>query len=278
MPITSEDIVYTFSGGQENIDPLLSLGGDRSLFPVIGTTIFDDIKQADATVGYTDYRCIYVNNYNDTSTLYDTKIFFNSQISGGATMLLGFEYLNERQDLKITNYDTITSGTFDLNYTYVNNVGSVVVETFSVTYDPIFVNMANSIKTSLNGIDNLEDVIVSVNDQVSLKEVSFQIEFKGSSGNRYHDLIFLSNVVFYGLTGIITVEKIVSGSPINRVSDEIENVLINPIGIIFQSTPALIGDLRPLDFVPVWIKRDCVAGTSAIEGDGGTIRVYGGII
>lgn len=282
MSITSEDIVYTFSGGEENTNPLLSLGGERSLFPVIGTTIFDDIKQADVTAGYTDYRCVYVNNYNETSTLYDAKIYFNTQVANGATMYLGFEYLNERQDLKITKYDTITSGTFNLNYTYVDNSGNVVVQSFPVTYDPIFTNMASSIESSLNGILNLQDVTVSVNDAIALKEVSFQIEFKGASGYRFHDLIFLSSVSFYGLTGSITVTRIVSGSPINRIADEIENVLINPIGITFQNytkdSPASIGDLRPLDFFPVWMKRDCPAGTAAIEGDGGIIRVYGGII
>lgn len=282
MPITSEDIVYTFSGGNENNNPLLSLGGERSLLPVIGTTIFSDIKEADATAGYIDYRCIYINNYNSNSTLYDSKIYFNSQVASGATMYLGFEYLNERQDLKITKYDTITSGTFEMNYTYIDNTGNVAVQTFSIDYDTTFTNMANSIQSSLNGIVNLQDVTVVVNDATVLKEVSFQIEFKGASGYRYHDLISVSNISFYGLTGSIDVTRVVAGSPINRIADELDNVLINPIGITFQNytkdSVASVGDLRPLDFIPVWLKRDCPAGALPIEGDGGTIRIYGGVI
>lgn len=282
MPITTEDIVYTFSGGNENIDPLLSLGGDRSLFPVVGTTIFNDIKQADATSGYTDYRCIYVNNYSSTSTLYEAKIYFNSQVDNGATMYLGFEFLNERQDLKITKYDTITSGTFNINYTYIDNSGNVVTQSFPVTYDPVFTNMASSIQSSLNGILNLQDVTVSVNDSIALKEVSFQIEFNGAAGYRFHDLMFVSNVVFYGLTGSLTITRVVAGSPINRIADEIDNILNNPVGVTFQNytkdSVASVGELRPLDFFPVWMKRVCPAGTSPIEGDGGIIRVYGGII
>ena len=43
MPITNEDITYTLSGGNTNSNPLLSLGGERSFFSVVGTSVFSDV-------------------------------------------------------------------------------------------------------------------------------------------------------------------------------------------------------------------------------------------
>lgn len=282
MAITQEDIIFTFSGGEENNNPLLSLGGGRSAYPVIGTTIFADIKEAEAASGLTDYRCVYVSNYNENSTLYDAKIYFESQVANGAFMYLGFDFLNERQDLKITQYGTITSGTFDINYTYINNSGDVTTATFSINYDPIFTNMADSIQSALNSVPHLENVTVSIANIPAIQEVSFQIEFKGAAGNRFHDLITLSNISFYGLSGTITITRVVAGGPVNRIADEVENILVNPVDIVFNTYTSLssasIGDLRPLDFFPVWIKRVAPSGVAAIEGDGGVLRVYGGIV
>ena len=282
MAITQEDIVYTFSGGEENNNPLLSLGGGRSSFPVVGTTIFSDINEEDAATGYTDYRCVYVSNYNETSTLYDAKIYFESQVANGATMNLGFLFLDERQDLRITNYSTISSGNFDINYTYVNNSGDVTTATFTITYDSNFTNLANSIKSALNTVPNLEDITITVFNIPSIQEVSFQIEFKGAAGKRYHDLITLTNISLFGLSGTITVSRVVAGSPINRLAGEVENTLVNPVDITFQNYistfSAAVGDLRPLDFCAIWIRRVTPAGVSPIEGDGGVLRVYGGIV
>lgn len=282
MPITNEDIIYTLSGGETNAKPSSSLGGERSFFSVVGTSIFSDIQQTDVTVGYTDYKCIYVNNYNTVSTLFETKVYLTNQVSGGSLLLIGFEFLNERQDLKITKYDTITSGTFDINYQYLVGGDMIVLASFTINYDSNFTTMANEIQTSLRSVVNLEDVTVSVSNDASVKEVAFQIEFVGSAGYRYHDLMTVTNVSIYGLSGAIAITRTVAGSPINRIADEIENNLVNPIGITFVNHtgfyPALIGDLRPLDFFAVWIKRICPAGVEPIEADGGIIRVSGGIV
>jgi len=282
MPITNEDITYTLSGGNNNIDPINSLGGERSFYSVLGTTVFPDIKQETIANGQIDYKCIYVNNYNGNSTLFETKIYFPTQIAGGAFLLMGFEFLNERQDLTITKYDTITSGTFNINYQYLLNDNSIVVVPLLITYNSEFTIMAYEIKDYLRSILNLEDVTVSVYNDASLKEVSFQIEFVGSAGNRYHDLMTINNVNFFGLSGTITIKRTVAGSPINRIADEIENSLLTPVNIVFANytttSPALIGDLRPLDFFPVWIKRTCPAGVASTELDGGMIRILGGIV
>ena len=282
MPITNEDITYTLSGGNTNSNPLLSLGGERSFFSVVGTSVFSDVQQTDVTVGYTDYICVYVNNYNTVSTLFETKVFLTSQVSGGSLLLIGLEFLNERQDLKITNYDTITSGTFNINYQYLVGGDMIVLASFTINYDSNFTTMANEIQNSLRSVVNLEDVTVSVSNDASSKEVAFQIEFVGSAGYRYHDLMSVTDISLYGLSGSIAITRTVTGSPINRIADEIENSLVNPAGITFVNytgfSPAEVGDFRPLDFFAVWIKRICPAGVDPIEADGGIIRVSGGII
>jgi hypothetical protein len=282
MSITSEDITYTLSGGNNNIDPLDSLGGERSFYSAIGTTIFPDIKQETIVNGRIDYRCVYVNNYNGNSTLFETKVYLASQTAGGAVLSMGFDFLNERQDLKITKYDTITSGNFNINYQYLFNDNLIVASTFQIDYNSDFTVMANQIKDSLRSVLNLEDVSVSVYNDTSIKEVSFQIEFFGSAGNRYHDLITLTNVNFFGLSGTITITRTVAGGPINRIADQTDNDILSPVNVVFanytNASPALIGDLRPLDFFPVWIKRTCPAGVASMELDGGIIRLLGGIV
>ena len=204
------------------------------------------------------------------------------KVSGGSLLSIGLEFLNERQDLKITNYDTITSGTFNINYQYLVGGDMIVVANLAINYDSNFTTMANEIQNSLRSVVNLEDVTVSVSNDASSKEVAFQIEFVGSAGYRYHDLMSVTDISLYGLSGSIAITRTVAGSPINRIADEIENNLVNPAGITFVNytgfSPAEVGDFRPLDFFAVWIKRVCPAGVDPIEADGGVIRVSGGII
>jgi hypothetical protein len=60
MAIKPEEIQYLLSGGPTNANPLLSLGGAKSTTPVTG--LFSDITAAEAAVGISKYRCVYVQN------------------------------------------------------------------------------------------------------------------------------------------------------------------------------------------------------------------------
>ena len=62
-------IQIRLSGGQFNIDPKGSIGGNRSDTSVVTDVLqnlFDDIKRNEALLGRTEYRCIYVWNNSGT--------------------------------------------------------------------------------------------------------------------------------------------------------------------------------------------------------------------
>ena len=61
MVLSSADVSMTYSGGSSNTNPDLSLGGVASLYAISGTRLFDDVTEAEATNGLTDYRCFYFN-------------------------------------------------------------------------------------------------------------------------------------------------------------------------------------------------------------------------
>ena len=82
MPIVSTDIDYKHSGGATNSDPALSLGGVISANDVTVNTLFDDVSSAEAAVGDTEYRCIYVQNSHATLTLLTAKVFIQANTTG----------------------------------------------------------------------------------------------------------------------------------------------------------------------------------------------------
>jgi hypothetical protein len=75
-------------------------------------------------------------------------------------------------------------------------------------------------------------------------------------------------------TTTISVVKSVSGGPINRIADVIDVDTTTPNNIVFNTT-ASVGDIRPLDSIPIWIKRTVPANTPAVENDGFVLRIKG---
>jgi hypothetical protein len=156
-------------------------------------------------------------------------------------------------------------------------------EGFDDISNGFFSGISNDLSSAVNTVSSdVSSGVSTISNDASSKEVAFQIEFVGSAGYRYHDLMSVTDISLYGLSGSIAITRTVAGSPINRIADEIENNLVNPAGITFVNytgfSPAEVGDFRPLDFFAVWIKRVCPAGVDPIEADGGVIRVSGGII
>lgn len=83
MPAAA-DLVWRYSGGGTNIDPLLSLGG--ALSTQAGATIDDNVLHdlfelitgAERTAGYTDYRAFYVRNEHATQTAYGAFLWIST--------------------------------------------------------------------------------------------------------------------------------------------------------------------------------------------------------
>lgn len=264
MTISKLDILYTFSGGSSNSDPNRSLGGEPSDQPLLDQQLFSDVSTVQSTNGLTDYHCFYFHNTNTMNTLFNSEISI-SVIPGDVIMQLGVYSNNERQIVFISNAVNITSGSFVLTYTDVESNYDLEIQ-----WDTDFSVLANNLQTALRTISNLEDVIVNVN--LNTPDLNLEIDFLGVAGFRYHDLITLKT---NSLSTTIGIEKTVQGGPINNVAVEIDVSTTIPSGVVFSLNPFTFGDLRPFDFVPVWIKRIIPAGTAAIEDDGFTFRLSG---
>lgn len=269
MTLSSDDITFTFSGGSSNANPDQSLGGDPSVQPILNKRLFDDVSDAETTAGVVDYRCLYVNNESNIDTLYEALIYVAYTVPGDVTVELGFSFENERQNLTITNASFVTGGSFTLTYTDNSNHDVVVVWNANLSI------WSSNLQTAIRAISNLEDITVSGFE--SETGVTFEIDFVGVASKRYHESLVLKsggNNLVSSETTTISVVKSVNGSPINRVADVIDVDTTTPNNIVFNTTSS-VGDIRPLDIIPVWIKRIVPANTPAIENDGFVLRLKG---
>ena len=86
--IQPTDLKFYYSGGYFNSDPNLSLGGESSSFQVISGTLnglFDRVGTAEAELGDTEYRCIYLRNTSQTRKLLGTKIWIETGTASADT-------------------------------------------------------------------------------------------------------------------------------------------------------------------------------------------------
>lgn len=277
MSISSGDIKFFLSGGLTNNDPNFSLGGLVSTF-FMSSRLFGDISADDASLGKTDFRCIYIENINDSDTFYDCYLSV-TQISDGADIELGIETLNAKQEMIINNGTLLTSGSFIAKY--YDLVTDDWIE-FTVDHNFNLNNWASQFEISLRNINGLENVTVTGTLNVS-NDVIFTIDFIGNSKNRYQEVIQIVSVseTFNVVGATITINSIVSGEPIMSTAIEIDVETTIPTGVIFNTLldneSIFIGDLNSHERFPVWVKRITSSNTSALEGDGFTFKLSGEI-
>jgi hypothetical protein len=195
--IELSDISFVLSGGSTNALAIDSLGGEPSV-TVVPTRLFNNIEPEDAEAGFTDYRCVYLANDNETDTLYHTIIFSDDEIADGASVELGMTFQNDVQQVAIN--DTVTSGGFDLLYED---------QIFTVNYNASLSTWASNFQTAIRAITNLEDVTVT--GSTSGTRTIFTVEFSGDAGNRYHELLVLDDNNL-SPTVSISISKIANGS------------------------------------------------------------------
>ena len=274
MTLSTSDVSFTFSGGSTNSDPEKSLGGDPSLQPILNKRLFDNISSEETKAGRVDYRCLYINNDSNVDSLYSAVVYVAYTVPGDVTVQLGFDFSTERQNLTVTNSNFITGGSFTLVYSDTNNTDVVV------NWDSDLSIWAGNLQTALRNVNNLDDLIVSGFSSTGFSEeasVTFEIDFVGTAKQRYHEPLALKsggNNLISSQSNIISVSKSVNGGPINRVADVIDFDTTPPNGIVFSAS-ALLGDIRPLDSIPVWIKRIVPSNSSAVENDGFVLRIKG---
>ena len=259
------DITYNLSGGTNNIDPNLSLGGEISLHSISLDKLFNDISPNEAISGKTDYRCFYIKNNSLVSTLYQSQIYINYKTPSGVSVYIGFISSNEKQTIKVSNELPISGGYIAIEYSNFNN------QVYTVNADWNFDNniWADNIQNALNTVPGLEDVTVNLNESQT-----FEINFTGRAGQRFHNELNITNNLIHTGSLSITVNKTNSGGPINTSPDLIDIETTVPFNVTFISSYSL-GNLLPNEHVPVWIKRVTPANTTSIENDKVTIRIAG---
>lgn len=268
MPIDKTKIRYVYSGSGSPTSPQLSLGGEPSLLYVTGTNLFGNVSADQATGGRVDYRCVYLINENSTESLYNTTASLYYDAPGDVTVDFGFFFQNERQYIFVATFTAgTTTGSFTVKYTNAQGNSS-----FTVNADTIG-NMTASVQSGMEGILGAGNVTVS-GSQIPGNPLTFQIDFVNKAGNRFHDLLeIIANSLSPAST--VTVQKSSNGSPVNSQADSIDVDTTAPNLVTFDTTDALLKEMKGLDVIPIWIRRTIPAGSAAVENDGFIIRVSG---
>ena len=269
MTTTGYDISVVLSGGINNTQPDLSLGGIASATPVTNdvlNNLFSDVSADQNASGLDDFRCIYFFNDGST-TIYDVNVFILNDFDGGATMQTGVAIQDQIQRILIS--PVITGGTA----TFAYDGNSFVVGYGSPS------SMALSIQNSLNsmilqsGEPLLQDVVVT--SQPISDSLIFDVLFTGMDGRKNHPLITLVANSFTPVP-TISISTTRPGCPINTIAPQIDVSTTPPGGIGFyaskEQSPVSLPKLRFGDGLPVWIERVVPAGTAAKANDGLTIR------
>jgi hypothetical protein len=82
------DIVFLFSGGPANADPVKSLGGGVSSYEIspIINNLFKDGSEEEQNKGLTDYKCIYVYNSSQTNSFDSVRVFVDNVLEALITL------------------------------------------------------------------------------------------------------------------------------------------------------------------------------------------------
>jgi hypothetical protein len=90
MPISSADLCFMLSGGAENADPSLSLGGDIALDATVPDRLFPDVGAVEAQTGSVRYRCVFIKNNDNALTLAGARFWVLADgVSPGLEMDVG---------------------------------------------------------------------------------------------------------------------------------------------------------------------------------------------
>lgn len=267
--ITSDDISFVLSGGTANNNPNFSLGGNPSNKEITGVVnnLFSNVSPNDATDGKTDYRCFYIFNDSEENSLFDSYIYFSSQVDEGSDCLMGVRQATDVQKIAIT---TATTG---------GNLVMLYEDTqFTWNWNANKTIWAQNLATALNNLEELQGGVTVQHAVMSGKD-TFVVTFGGNDDNRNHELlaVFTDNLLPSQTT--VTITKVTEGSPINTVASTIAAPTVPPTGVVFiaatSDDPIAIGKLRPGDGVPVWIKRVTQADSPAMPDDGFSFVISG---
>lgn len=242
MTIKAEDIVFVYSGGSNNLDPSKSIGGLPSINTIdnINNSLFDDVTETD----YTDYRCFYIFNNSSTDSLYNSYIYLNNSATTVSQCQLGVSRITDVQILSLSEIPV--SGNITLRYENIN--------TSNILWNSNPNVFSENIQNSLNSLDLLSGVKVE-----SINQKNYNILFLENDNYRNHELLSVSNNNLSPSVDI-AINKTSQGQPINSIASLLPTDSTIPYNVNFYSTSSQIklylGELRPNDGVPIWIRRE----------------------
>lgn len=270
MPVSQPDISLVLSGGTNNLDPNLSLGGNPSSLRVTNNNLnnlFSDVTPEEAEVGKEDYRCLYLFN-DGTDFVYNIKMWVTDEVAGGSSIEVGLQIQDEVQRITITG--GVTGGSFQLSY---DN------HTITSTFNSDLGVWATNLQTSLRAITSddefiLADVVVTAQNVGTT--VIFDVSFSDENGSRNHDaFVIVSNSLTPTVT--INVSTIQQGAPINTIASTLDVETTPPGGVTFfvptSQAPLTLPNLGPSDGFPIWFKRTTPADATALPDDGFSFRI-----
>ena len=260
------DVLFVYSGGASNNNPLRSLGGIVSLHQIQGSinNLFPNITDDQSENGYIDYRCFYLKNNALTNTFYGATAWVE-EVSGGSSVLLGISAITDQQKVAING--PIGGGSLTLSYEGTN---------FVVNYDPDSAVWAQNFEDAMNALSNLSGV--SIVATPTGQDELFNITFGGDNVNRLQGLLVLeaNNLI---PANAVTITKYIAGGPINTQAPIIATPATVPANVTFASyttaVPLTVGTILPGDATPFWIKRTTAAGVSPMRNDGFGFRLVG---
>lgn len=92
MPLITGDFVTRLSGGSSNSVGNSSLGGVKSSNAASSSidALFDQVSSAEAVAGDVEYRCVYLQNANATSTMLSAGVWVSANTPlAGSTIDIG---------------------------------------------------------------------------------------------------------------------------------------------------------------------------------------------
>lgn len=273
MSITADDISIVLSGGINNLDPSLSLGGYPSTKQIrdgLVNNLFADVTPDQTSTGYEDYRCFYV--FNDSEDpVYNIEVWIESEVEGGASIELGIEEADETQRITLVGLMP-TSGHMILSYEGI----PFTINTFTDLGEA-----ATEIQTALNslvdenGLPLLENVTVLSPSSLGSSVFLFDIIFSGHDGKRSHDQITVVENT-YEPSVVISVAVTQQGAPVNTIAPEVLNEVAPPPNVNFyvptSESPINLYILKPTDGFPIWVKRTTPKGATSVASDGANLR------
>jgi len=283
------DIEFRHSCGPLNSDPCADLGGEISVFTVGDgiQNLFETLApKATRLLGHIDFRCFYIINTHPTDTLRNAKVYMEGTgritpgTRGGSFVMLGIPIVQEIQTVVVTED---FPGAFPNEGDFMELEVPGYPPSFKVFYDPNITKWEGNFLKEIRAIEGLHEVRVTATGDVP--NVTFTINyggtdercFLGQSRSRTIDTIMVIDDQLDNAS--IATFEVQDGSPVNTTAVKIASETIQPPGIIFEcpfrGNPKEIGNLRPGDFLPVWVRREIPKGTLLHILDNFTIRVDG---